>query len=217
MNTEENYNNTDVLTATSSKQHEKLNKILRYFVIGLCLAAFAGFFMPAIHVTMSFFGFSRTTSFSVATVFEDSGSQMGDVNIVDSEVFNMLTDNDLVRDVVPRIVISVVLYVLGLVMLLLTLLFSLLNKFIIIKTFASAMALIFIVIAGVIIRTVPALIYDSITNMLGFFALFINIQEMISIAFGAGYWIIVIALFIIGIIHSVQIGMTFFSAGEKRH
>jgi len=68
----------------------------------LCAVAAFGYSRPAINVNLSFLGTTRTTSFSLATIFEDSESPLDNLNVGQSDLSEMMGDDSIMEDVMGR-------------------------------------------------------------------------------------------------------------------
>jgi len=163
--------------------------VLKIIFVTLCVVALIGFFLPAIYVELSFLGNTRTSSFSLATVFEDSESWFGGMDFAQSDLADRFVDDDIMANVDNRITVSVALYFITLVLTLCVLTLSLLGRLPKVTTVLLACATTLYIVAARTILTIPAILLEGIQNALGFFALFINISEMIAITLGIGYWL----------------------------
>lgn len=171
--------------------------ISRYIPIALCIVALAGFWLPAIRVELSFLGISRSTNLSIATFFESTDSPMETLNLGQTDISDILGENDMLQDAGARIALAVISYLLSLLATLALLIFTFLNKFVIIRIVLAAMAAVLLAVAARAILSVPDIIAETLTNILGFFAMFLNLSEMIQITLGSGLWTPAITLVII--------------------
>ena len=165
-----------------------------FIIMILCAITAFGYTRPAINIHLSFFGETRTTSLSLATVFEDSESPLNNLNVGQSDLSDMAGGDGFMEDVMGRVVLSVVAYLATFVLLLAIFMITLFGKLKKTKIVMLAIALILIIVSGTTILTVPEIITDSLTACLGFLALFINVADLLSISLGVGYWIILSTL-----------------------
>ena len=173
----------------------KLLKIgkFRMFIIGLCLVGVVGFFLPAIHVGFSVFFIEGSTSFSLATIFE---------NREDDDPFNLDhfdPDNfELVTNVAGRAVFSIMAYFAAGAALLTVAILAILNRFNLAKIICLVAAFLLYVAAGRMALTLPDLINIEIKaiaqNMLGILAAFIDLSQTVTLRLGAGFWLTLTAL-----------------------
>ena len=182
--------------------------VLKIIIVTLCVIALIGFFIPAIYVELSFLGNTRTSGFSLATVFEDNESQFGGMDFAQSDLADRFVDDDIMADVTSRITLSVALYFITLALTLCVLVLSLLGRMPKVTAVLLACAVTLYIVAGRTILTVPAILLEGIQNALGFFALFINISEMIAITLGTGYWLTLIVLAIATLTKIIGIFLT---------
>ena len=178
----------------------------KFVHITLCVIALIGFFLPAIRteIELSILGVSRIENFSIARIFDGSNEPLLDFG--ESQFSDILENSDIMEDMGGRIVFSVAAYFGTLLLLMLFLLLTSLGKLRLrrIKLIIPPLAFILYIMGGRTIQTVSDIIVESLTNTLGFFALFIDLSRMFGIYFGSGYWLTLTALAVIGI---TEIGM----------
>jgi len=160
----------------------------------LCAVAAFGYSRPAINVNLSFLGTTRTTSFSLATIFEDSESPLDNLNVGQSDLSEMMGDDSIMEDVMGRVVLSVGAYLVSFVLLLAIFIIALFEKLRKTKIVMLTLALSLVIVSGVTILTVPGIMADILSARMGLLALFINVGELLSISLGTGYWMILTAL-----------------------
>jgi len=159
----------------------------------LCAVVAFGYSRPFININLSFLGTTRTTSLSLATVFEDSDSPLGNLNMGQSDLSDMAGGDSFMEDVAGRIILSVGAYLIAFVMLLAIFIITIVGKLKKVKIAMLALASSLIIVSGAVIMTVPGVITDTLANRLGFLALFIDVGELLSINLGIGFWLILTA------------------------
>jgi len=167
----------------------KTTAIQKIVLSALCAICMAGFFLSAINVTLAFLGHSQTTSVGLRTLFERRDPQEGVVNFEQSDIGNIFENNYMLQGVLFRVVFSATAYMLTLLLILaifFLVLFGRLKRLQIALTLLAAVSL---VVAGVVILTVPTTLAAAIADMLGFLALFLNVSEIFSLSLGVGYWL----------------------------
>ena len=166
----------------------------RFIIMILCFVAFFGFSRPAIRVSMSFLGTTRTVSLSLATVFEGFENPLNKLNSGQSDLSDMVGGDDIIGNVMGRVILSVALYFITSVLVLLIYIVTVMGKLNKTKMVVLALAFSLMILAGFVILTVPGIIANTLADRMGFLALFIEVTELLNIGLGFGYWIILSAL-----------------------
>jgi hypothetical protein len=163
----------------------------------LCILTIIFYFQPAVHLNFYILTIERSTSFSLATLFE-SGDGSFRLDLADTDFSTLIPDSDVVGEIGLRLGVSVAAYGLVLLIILAVLFFTAVGKLRKCRIFLIIPALGLYITAGRVILTVPPLanrvLHDAIDRMLGFFARFIHIPDIISIELGLGYWLTLITL-----------------------
>lgn len=170
------------------------NKII---CIVLCATALIGFLLPAINISIEFFGNSRNTSLSVSSFFNRSESPFGDSDLSQADLFNLSGENmfsDVLADVGTKVATSVGAYFLTLLLLIIFFIFTFLGKLRKSANVMLAVSFALMAYAGTTIISVPETLLTSIESSLGFLARFINISEMFNLTLGNGYWLTIIMI-----------------------
>ena len=166
----------------------------RVIVMILCFIAFFGFSQPAIRISMSFLGTTRTVNLSLTTVFEDFETPLNSLSMEQSDLADMVVGGDILAGVMGRVVVSVAAYLITLVLILAIYIFTVMGKLNKTKMVILALAPALIILSGLVILTVPGIVTSTLAGRIGLLALFIDIGELLSISLGFGYWIILFAL-----------------------
>jgi len=175
----------------------KKASIQKIIMLSLCILCIAGFFMPAATVRLSFLGFSQETSFSLATFFENNYSDSDRLDFNQSDLGNIAEGNEMLQSVIARIIFSAAAYTLSLILLLAALVLIAIGKAQQIRLAALIISLASFVSAGIVISTVQDVLIDTVTDMLGFLALLLNLEGMLNISLGAGYFVTLFALIVL--------------------
>jgi len=155
----------------------------------LCFICIVGFFMPSVNVRLSFLGFSETTSFSLATFFERNDGSIERLDFEHSDLGDIVNGSDMLQGIVTRLIFSITTYTLSILLILAVLTLTIIDKGWRIRMALSIFAFSSFISAGIVISTVPAVLVDTATYMLGFLALFLNIEEMFNLSLGSGYFV----------------------------
>ena len=189
--------------------------------IALCVIALAGFFFPAINIGVNFLGNSRNISLSIESLINRPENPFGSAGsgsdiasrISDLDLFDF--SSDMFGGVGEKLVASVGAYFITLILLVAVLVIAFTGKLKIISAVVSAVALPLFIYAGNAILSVPELLIEGIKNSLGFFALFIDVSNMIMIDLGNGYWLTLSALCGILLLRITLIIMDFIKKNKK--
>jgi len=171
----------------------KLN-IIKVSLILLCAAALLGYFKPVINIQISVLGISRESNISLTTVLRRSDSPLGYLEMGQSDLSGLFGDNDMMADIRGRIMVSAISFVMAFALLLIVIVFTVLGKFSFASIIMLSIAIILNIVAGYTFLTLPGILESSLSNLLGFLAIFLNVPEMIQISLGAGYWITMISV-----------------------
>ena len=168
----------------------------KIILFAICMVALAGFFLPWVTVQFSLLNMGRTANFSLATLFESDDPVFGDDGFARSGVFDIIDVDffELIDDVMGVIIRSAVLYVAAFVLLIVVAVFSLLGKFKTVSLGLHVLAMLSFLFASYSVSTVPDILLPRIRGMLGFFSIFINPRDILTISFGAGFWVTVVAM-----------------------
>ena len=178
-------------------------KLSKYglFFITLCVIALIGYTQPAVNVHLSFLEMTYSSSFGLATAFEESENPLDMLGMDESDLSEILAEVDMMEHfeyVRGRIVFTAVSYVLVLVVLLVIIGFTFWGKFKIAKFAMLAISFALYITVGGIILTVPEIILDilegAVEDILGPFAALVDVSGLIYAEPGTGYWITVFAL-----------------------
>jgi len=155
------------------------------------------YFLPAVHLTFTIFTIERGTSFSLATFFDsDEGSFNLDLSGTDFSTF--ISDSDVVSDIGLRVGFGVGAYFTALLMVAAVFVLVLFNRLERGCILLVALSLGLYAAAGRVILSVEALanrtLNEAVERLLGFFARFIPISDMIGIRLGWGYWLTLAAM-----------------------
>jgi hypothetical protein len=160
---------------------------MKYLYFLITITALLGCAQPAVNVHLSFFGIDRTLDFGIRTVFEEGG----DLDwLRDSSLYEILSENEAVKNVNNRIITSVVLYFAALIFFITAAVYSFYGRLWQFKLVLPAAALSLYFISGRVILTVPEAVSDAVTDILGFFAGLIDIEKILTIELGTGYWVV---------------------------
>lgn len=157
--------------------------------------------MPAVTVRLAFLGTERSANFSLATPFENNDSPFGDegggfaqsdlLDLVDIDIFDMQDD------IGGRMARAAGSYMATFLLLIAALIFVLIGKLNKTSILLHMLSLGLFIYSGRAILSVPEIIFERIENLLGFFAMFINIRELLQISLGMGYWVTLVALVVV--------------------
>jgi len=165
------------------------------------MVALAGFFMPAVTVRLAFLGTERSANFSLATPFENNDSPFGGeaggfaqsdlLDLVDIDIFDMRDD------IGGRMARAAGSYLATFLLLIAVLIFVLIGKLNKTSLLLHVLCIGLFIYSGRAMLSVPEILFERIENMLGFFAMFINIRGMLQISLGMGYWVTLVALVVL--------------------
>lgn len=157
-----------------------------------------GYALPVINVHLSFLGTKQTYDFSLRAAFEDGGP-LGRLTLDDSDLSDILTENEIMRDISRRIIVSVVSYVLALIFFATSIVIFTLKKRAIFGIAANMDALILHIISALAILSVPDKVAHALEDFLGIFARFVNTHNVLQIELAIGFWVtlFVMAAFLI--------------------
>jgi hypothetical protein len=159
----------------------------RYVFFLIILTAVFGYAQPAVNARLSFLGITRDFDFGIRTVFENN-------EIADSDLYELLSENEAVQDISKRIIASVSLYFGALIFFVAAAAYSFFGKMRIVKIILPATAIVLHIFSGRVILTVPEVVADTVTDILGFLARFLNAEEILTIEFAAGYWVVLVCM-----------------------
>jgi len=172
-----------------------------FLIIALCIIALIGYTQTAINVHLSLFDMTHSSSFGLATAFEEPENPINMLGLDESDLSEILAEVDMMEHfeyVRGRIVFAVVSYLLVLILLLLILGLSFFDKFKLAKIAVIAASLALYIIVGSVVLSVPEIIIDILTgaveDILGHFAALIDLSNLIYVELAAGYWITLFAL-----------------------
>lgn len=172
--------------------------IYKLCIVFLCIVALAGYFLPAMHINFSILTIERSASLSLRTAFDNAASPLGDFDLAGTDFSSLFDDSGIMEAVRNRVVISVVSYFGALICLLAVLIFAVLGRFKVARVALLVAALALHIMAGRVVLTVPELanaaLVTAVENLLGFFAMFINVSDAIGVALGGGYWVTLVVL-----------------------
>jgi len=184
----------------------------RVILVVICIVALAGFFLPAATVRLSFLGVERTANFSLATPFENNDSPFGGrdggfhqsdlLDLVDLDIFDMRDD------IGGRMIRAVASYLAAFVLALAVAILLLLGKCKKASLLLHLLAIGLLIYAGRTITTVPDMLFERIEDLLGFFAMFLNIRGMLQVNLSMGYWVSLVGLAILLVARVVIAGLT---------
>ncbi|MCL2500249.1 MAG: hypothetical protein FWE90_07920 [Defluviitaleaceae bacterium] len=162
-----------------------------------CVFIFIAYFLPAVHLTFTILTIERGTSFSLATFF-DSGEGSFNLDLSGTDFSTFINDSDVVSDISLRVGFGVGAYFTALLMVAAVFVFVLLNRLGRGRILLAALSLGLYAAAGRVILSVEALanrtLNEAVERLLGFFARFIPISDMIGIRLGWGYWLTLTAM-----------------------
>jgi hypothetical protein len=170
---------------------------IKIISIALCLAALAGFILPAVNIGIEFLGNSRSISLSIRTLFENSGSRFGGSDLSQADLFNLSDSNmfeNLLADVRTVLITSVGAYFMTLILLIIILIFIFTGKFNKAIVIMSGVSVALLAYAGSTILSVTEILLSTLESSLGFLAMFINLSDLLKINLGIGYWLTMITL-----------------------
>jgi len=154
--------------------------------------------MPAVTVRLAFLGAERSANFSLATPFENNDSPFGGdggsfaqsdlLDLVDIDIFDMRDD---IGGMMAR---AAGLYLTTFLLLIAVLIFVLIDKLKKLSFLLHLLSIGLFIYSGRTMLSVPEIIFERIENLLGFFAMFINIRGMLQMSLGAGYWVTLVCI-----------------------
>ncbi|MCL2224958.1 MAG: hypothetical protein FWB96_08340 [Defluviitaleaceae bacterium] len=174
----------------------------------ICAIAVVGYAMPAISVHLSVLGIQETYNFRLSSAFEDGGL-LSQLNLADSDLADILTENEAVRNISRRIFASVATYLLSLLFFATAILlfFTEKNKKRVpIRLALIGDALIFHIASALLIRSVPPMVARELQRLLWFLARFINVDDILQIELATGYWVTLSAIAAAGILMLIPWG-----------
>ena len=174
-------------------------KAERVICIVLCVIALIGFWLPAINVDVHFWGSSRNITFSMASFFDEPDNPFGDLDTSESTQMDLLDMlSDVFDGISTKITISVIAYLITLLLLIVLLFFIIAGKM---KKTMRALSIVSLVLLGYAGFTMSSVreplitgIQSTLENELGFWAIFIDISNILTLSFGHGYWLSLAAI-----------------------
>jgi hypothetical protein len=167
--------------------------------IALCVIALIGFLLPAINISIDFFGISRTVTLSMASFFDRPDNPFGDLDISNLSQINIFDmSDDMFEEVSAKIVTAVGAYFITSILLIVLLICMIAGKLKKAGIILSAASLVLFIYAGYTITTVVesllARLQSSIEAALGFFAMVIDISYILTLSLGNGFWLTLTAI-----------------------
>jgi len=182
--------------------------MLKYIFLLLFAAFLFSYFRPAVHMHFSVLMIERTSSFSFATFFERNNESPLNLDLAGTDFSTLFEDSDL-TSVGVRVGVSVFAYFAALVLVLVVFGLTAAKRFGRGRMVLVLFAMVLHLLAGWLMKTVPPLVNEildaTINNVLGFFALFIDTADIITLTLGWGYWMT-----------AVVMGLLFFTLIKER-
>ena len=100
----------------------------KIITLALCAIALVGFFLPAVNVRMAFIGIERTSSFSLATPFDNTDSLFGDAGFANQSDLSNLTGDNLFQEIRGTMVLSIASYFVAFLLLVVTTICAMFGK-----------------------------------------------------------------------------------------
>jgi len=172
----------------------KNQSMVRVAGIVLCLAALAGYFFPAVRIEFSILGFSQTVTFNVTSFFNRPDNPFGGL---DGAGLSGISLPDALGEAFAGIVFNAAAataaYLASMVVLTVLLVCLLAGKAKRARTAMPAAAVGLLAFAGYTAATLTESLVNAVQSALegtlGFFALFIDFTDMITLTLGGGYWL----------------------------
>ena len=181
----------------------------RFICLGFCLVALVAFLLPAIRLEITIFE-SSTYTFSMASLFNrsGSGSDVFDLSeMLGGDFFDVAAQDHPLAAIGIRLMMAVGGYFLAAILLLATFLFICVGKFKKMTVILPLIAFAVLSFSGYTVLGITEAVQSGLESLLGFWAAFIDVSNMMSISLGFGFWSALIA---IGGLLIFRIGLRFF-------
>ena len=182
------------------KQPKRQEKVKKLILVAMCSVALLAFFLPAVNVEVSFLGLSTSTSFGMASLVNRPDNPFGAIDMPNlsqhnlRDLIDLSGDDNPFADVGTRLITSVAAYFITAVLLITVLICTIAGKLKKVCIALLALALALFLYARYMISTIPALMQSAFEGFLGFFAMFLNLSNIISISLGSGFWLTLIMI-----------------------
>lgn len=183
---------------------EKLIKYKKWIYLGLGLAVLAAALFPLFVLRIDLLGAEASMEFSLRLLFENAGSFGGDFPLADAGGFGQ---NGFARE----IVMPFIAYVVMLVFIIIGTVLAFFDKFKMVVTGLLVAALGLAVYLGFAFTGLPSVLGDMVADMfgnnslLGFFVSMVDLNEMITVNLGSGYWLTLASIFTVVVVKFVDV------------
>ena len=172
----------------------------RIICVILCIAAIITLFLPIVRVEVSFFGRSTSTTFSMSSFFNRPDNPFSTFDLPNTQqntirdLFDLSGEDNPFANVSRRLVSCVVAYFGAIILLLVVLVLTFIAKLKKARIILLVLAIMLFIYAGYGISTITVPLQEGFSNLLGFFALFIDFMQIVTITLRYGYWLALIAM-----------------------
>ena len=186
----------------------------RIICIALCVAALAGFFLPAVNIDINFLGWSANVSLSASSVFHKPDS-LGGSDLPRADLIGLFGENiftEIFSDAETAVITSAAAYFAVFLLLIINLVFMLSGRFKKITNIILVSSFALFVYAGAAVTSAAEALLAGVESALGFLALFLNLHDMLTISLGIGYRLTTAALGCVLAVRIIDFVISKFSA-----